>query len=249
MIDSIVRAMLAESLVRHIDQRRVQTCRLRQAPGLPLHHPGDYMGHLVDIDHHPRHIAGSEQLPCRILIYDAIILHQIVSRKIGSVQQLHRMKQKIVAADAYGIRRNAGLVAGDGHGAVCTVGICPQSCTRILRIRNHGCLCQRLIHTMLKLYESVLGDSGIHREETADLRHIPLAAPPSGHRLVRLTASQTVRRHKQDQEHYKGYPSAYSQYYFFHQTTSFPSGQGQLFASLTSFPASTGLVEVVITNS
>ena len=249
MIDPVAPAQLAQGLIGHIDQSGIQSGRILQPARGPLYHAGDDMGDLVDIDHHPRHVAGAEKLPGRILIYDAVVLHQIVSRKIGAVEQLHRMKQEIVAADADGIRRKGGLVAGDGHCAVRAVSVCPQSGAGILRILNHRRIGQRLIDAVPELNETILSDPRIHGEKTADLRCVPLAAPPIGRCLVRLAASQTMGRHKQDQEHYKGNSSAYSQYYFFHQPTSFPSGQRQLLASLTSFPASTGLVDVVITNS
>ena len=81
------------------------------------------MGNSADIDSHPRHIIRPEQLPGCIRIYNAVILHQVISRKVSAVEKRQRVEQKKVSAD--GIRRQRGLVGGYGHASVRAVSVRP----------------------------------------------------------------------------------------------------------------------------
>ena len=181
------------------------------------------MGNPADIHCHTCHIIGTEQLPGRILIYNAVILHQVISREIGTIQQLHRMKQEKITAYADGIRSHISFVRRNRHTAVSTIGIGPQSCPRIHRLLNHRSIRKRTVHRMLEINDLILGNTRPNGEKTTDLRGIFFAAPSGSRRLCRLALPQITCSEKQDQENQEGNPSANTQYYFLHQLPRFRS--------------------------
>ena len=87
MVDSVIRTISRQCLIRHIDHRGIQSRCFIHSAVRALYHTGDDMGNIADIYRHSHHIIGAEQLPGRILIDDTIVLHQIVTGKIGACDQ------------------------------------------------------------------------------------------------------------------------------------------------------------------
>ena len=132
MIDPVIRTISRQCLIRHIDHCGIQSRRFIHSAVRALHHTGDDMGYIADIYCHAHHIIGAEQLPGRILIDDTIILHQIITGKIGAGDQFQRMEHKKVSADTDGIGIQRIFPVDQGDLAVRTVGIHPESCTGVL---------------------------------------------------------------------------------------------------------------------